>query len=117
MEIQIVSSGLPLSSSLRDHAERSLRSALACDGGRVRRALVRLVQLETASGGGKRCEIEIVLNEFASIAYTEADIYVAIDRAAARAGREVARRAGTQGDPPRRGDFDHSAPAAARIVG
>ena len=45
MQIEIISSGQSLGSSLRDHAERRLRSALAWDGGHVGRALVRLSQV------------------------------------------------------------------------
>ena len=93
------SSGLSLTGSLHKQATRRLRFALAHDSGPVRRLAVRLADINAPRGGNdKRCQIQVVLSGLvdATIEDNEADLYIAIDRAEAFAGREVARRVARQ---------------------
>jgi len=64
---------------------------------------VRLSDINGPRGGlDKRCGIEIRLKGASAVAIedTEADLYVAIDRAAERAGRTLDRRLARQRDFP-----------------
>ncbi len=105
MQINIRSRGFALTHALRDYAERRLQFALARVADRVRRVTVRLSDVNGPRGGiDKRCRIQVTLNGLADVVIedTEADLYVAIDRAADRIGRTVVRRlarqrAGTDG--------------------
>ena len=94
MQIDIQSRGFALTDALREYAERRLRFALARVGDRIRRVRVRLADVNGPRGGiDKACSIQVTLNGLASVMTedTEADLYLAIDRAAARTGRSVAR--------------------------
>ena len=60
---------------------------------------MRLADINAPRGGNdKPCQIQVMLNGLveAMIEDTEAVLYIAIDRAAALAGREVARRVARQ---------------------
>lgn len=95
----------PLTKALRDHAERRLRFALGWADDRLRRISVRLSDENGPRGGeDKRCRIRIAFAGAPSVVIedTESDVYVAIDRAADRAGRSVARRLERQRDRGRR---------------
>ena len=95
MRIDIQSCGFVLTDALREYAERRLRFALTHADQRVRRVTMRLFDVNGPRGGiDKCCRIQVMLNGLAEvvIADTEADLYVAIDRAADRIGRTVARR-------------------------
>lgn len=95
MQIDIQARTFKLTEGLRSHATRRVRSALAAMAGRIQRIVVRLTDDNGPKGGiDKRCQIR------ASVAGTrpivieqhDADLYVAIDRAADRAGRTIAQR-------------------------
>ena len=95
MQIDIQARGFKLTESLRTHAERRLRFALGSTSGRVRSIVMRLADENGPRGGvDKRCSIRANLPGAPPviIQHQEADLYVAIDRAADRAGRAVARR-------------------------
>ena len=95
MQIDIQSQGFALTDALREYAERRLRFALARVGDRIRRVRVRLADVNGPRGGiDKACSIQVTLNGLAAVMTedTEADLYLAIDRAADRTGRSVARR-------------------------
>ena len=95
MQIEIQARGFKLSAGQRTQAERRLRFALGSTSGRVPSAVMRLADENGPRGGvDKRCTIRVNLTGAPAviIEQQEADLYVAIDRAADRAGRAVLRR-------------------------
>ncbi len=95
MQIQIHSSDFSLTEGLREHITRRLAYALNHGRDMVSRIVVRLSDVNGARGGvDKRCGIEVRLKGASTIAIddTQADLYVAIGRAAERAGRTLDRR-------------------------
>ena len=103
MQIDIQSRGLALTDARREYTERRLQFALARVGDRVRRVTVRLFDVNGPRGGiDKRCTIQVMLNGLADVVIedTEADLYVAIDRAANRIGRTVVRSLARQSVRP-----------------
>jgi ribosomal subunit interface protein len=101
MNIHIQARGFALTDSLREHVERRLHFALGWADDRLRQVSVRLSDENGPRGGeDKRCRIQITLRGAPSVVIddTEADLYVAIDRATDRAGRSVARRLERQRD-------------------
>lgn len=95
MQIVIQTRGFDLSAGLREHVERRVRFALDWANHHVRKVSVRLSDLNGPRGGeDKRCHIQVALAGAADVVIedTEADLYVAIDRAADRAGRTLARQ-------------------------
>ena len=95
MQIEIQARGFKLTEALRTQAERRVRFALGSTSGRVRSVVMRLVDENGPRGGvDKRCTIRAALPGVPPVVIEqqEADLYVAIDRAADRAGRAVARR-------------------------
>ncbi|MDG4549385.1 MAG: HPF/RaiA family ribosome-associated protein [Candidatus Contendobacter sp.] len=101
MNIHIQARGFPLTEGLREHVARRLQFALGWADDRLRQVSVRLSDENGPRGGeDKRCRIRIAFpgGPSAVIEDTEADLYVAIDRAADRAGRSVTRRLERQRD-------------------
>ena len=99
MHIDIQARDFSLTDELRSHAERRLRFALACCDDHIQRVVMRLSDINGARGGAdKRCHVQIVLAGLPDVVIedTEADQYVAIDRATDRAGRTVVRRINRQ---------------------
>ena len=97
MQIEIQARGFKLTEALRTQAERRVRFALGSTSGRVRSVVMRLVDENGPRGGvDKRCTIRAALPGVPPVVIEqqEADLYVAIDRAADRAGRAVSRRLG-----------------------
>jgi putative sigma-54 modulation protein len=95
MQIDIQARGFKLTTGLRTHAERRLRFALGSTSGRLRSIVMRLADENGPRGGvDKRCTIRANLpgGPPVMIEQQEADLYVAIDRAADRAARAVSRR-------------------------
>jgi len=90
VRIGIQGLGFPLTASLLDHTKRRLRFALGRISTRIKRVVVRLGDCNGPRGGeGKFCRIL----EHAPPALIEdagADLYAVIDRAAGRAGHNVA---------------------------
>jgi ribosomal subunit interface protein len=93
----ILARGIALTEAIHDYAQRRLKAAL----GRYRHALasvhVRLHDVNGPRGGiDKHCVVEVRGPALVPIFVRErdADLYVAIDRAAARVDRAVARRLG-----------------------
>lgn len=77
------------------HIERRLGFALSTKDDHIQRVMVHLSDINGPRGGeGKCCHIRVVLPHLTDVVIedTEADIYVAIDRATDRAGRTVGRR-------------------------
>jgi putative sigma-54 modulation protein len=95
MRIDIQARDFPLTEALRSHAERRLRLTLARCGGHIQLVVMRLSDINGPRGGaGKRCRLHVVLSDSSDVVIqdTEADVYVAIDRATDRAGRTLVRR-------------------------
>ena len=95
MQINIQARNFSLTDALRSHAERRLHFALTCCGSHIRRVVMRLSDINGPRGGAdKRCHLQVVLAGLPDVVIedTEADLYVAIDRATDRAGRTVVRK-------------------------
>ena len=95
MKVDVHAQGFPLTAALAEHTERRLRFALKHAADRVQHATVRLADVNGPRGGvDKKCIIHIVLAGIPDIVTedTEADMYIAINRAADRIGHTVLRR-------------------------
>ena len=94
MRIHVRSRGFELTDALRAHAERRLLFALARFGTRVQSVMLRMDDVNGPRGGAdKRCHILARLVPWGDVRVEEldGDLYVAIDRAADRLDRAVAR--------------------------
>ena len=99
MQMDIQSQGFSLTDGIRDYVMKRLGYALAHGDAAITRIIVRLSDINGPRGGDdKRCLIEVRLKAAAAVVIedTEADLYVAIDRAAERAGRTLTRRLARQ---------------------
>ena len=95
MHIDIRTQGFTLTPGLRDYVMKRLAYAFAHGEDHVTRLSVSLSDINGPRGGAdKRCLIEVRLKQAPVVVIkdVEADLYVAIDRAAERAGRAVERR-------------------------
>lgn len=95
MQIQIHSDDFELTDGLRDHIVKRLAYSLNHGRDSVSRIVVRLSDVNGPRGGiDKRCAIEVRLKGATAITIddTQTDLYVAIDRAAERTGRNLDRR-------------------------
>lgn len=93
MNIAIQSNGLVLTESLRAYVYRRLETSLGW--ALTRKLAVWLSDINGPRGGrDKRCKIQISLDNGKTVVIedTEDDMYVAIDRAAERADRALARQ-------------------------
>ncbi|MDP2833849.1 MAG: HPF/RaiA family ribosome-associated protein [Pseudomonadota bacterium] len=99
MQMDIQSQGFSLTDGLRDYVMKRLAYGLNHGDETITRVIVRLSDINGPRGGeDKRCLIEVRLKTAPAVVIedTEADLYVAIDRAAERAGRTLARRLARQ---------------------
>lgn len=97
MKIDIQSRTFALTPGLRAHVERRLRYSLDAAGTRLRHIVVRLTDDNGPRGGvDKCCRIQATLAGARPvlIEQNDADLYAAVDRAAARAARAIAERVG-----------------------
>jgi putative sigma-54 modulation protein len=97
MHIDIQARGFDLTEGLREHTERRLQFALSWASNEVRAVRVCLSDLNGPRGGNdKRCRIQIPMVGTPNVVVedAQADLYVAIDRAADRTERAMARRLG-----------------------
>ncbi|PWF44729.1 HPF/RaiA family ribosome-associated protein [Massilia glaciei] len=104
MRVIIQANGFVLTEALRTYTEQRLAIALGWAGDHVRKVAVSLSDINGPRGGiDKRCKIQAKLDAGTEVIIedTEADLYVAIDRAADRADRALVRRV------ERRRDFNH----------
>ena len=95
MQIAIQTNGFELTEGLRAHVERRIRFAFDWANFLVGKVAVRLSDLNGPRGGeDKRCVIQLAVAGASDVVIedTQSDLYVAIDRAADRAGRSLARR-------------------------
>jgi putative sigma-54 modulation protein len=94
MHIIIQAAGFDLSAGLREHVERRIHFALDRASQYVRKVSIRLTDVNGPRGGeDKRCRIQVTVAGAPDLLIedTEPDLYVAIDRAADRSGRTLAR--------------------------
>lgn len=93
MNIQIRGRGAALTKVLRAHVERRLGFALGPFGERIGRVTLRFSETNGDHGAvDKRCQIDVGLRpKSVQVEHTDVDIMVALDRAADRASRSVAR--------------------------
>jgi ribosome hibernation promoting factor len=89
VRIQIRERNLKLTGDLRAHVERRLGFALGRFAARIGRVTVRL---SGTRGADKRCEIEVgLLPKSVTVEDTDADLFAAVDHAARRVSRSIAR--------------------------
>ena len=103
MQIDIKARNFSLTDALRSHAERRLRFSLTCCDDHIQRVVMRLSDINGPRGGAdKRCRLQVVLAGLPDVVVEdiEADLYVAIDRAADRAGRTLVRKIDRQQTAP-----------------
>jgi ribosome-associated translation inhibitor RaiA len=104
MQIAIHTNGFTVTEALREHVAGRLGHAFGCCVDRVSRIVVRLSDINGPRGGvDKRCRIQVRLATLTDVIIedTEADLYVAIDRAAQRAGRVAERHLARKRRPVR----------------
>lgn len=95
MRIEIQGLGFPLTAPLLDHTRRRLRFALTRTSDRIKRVVVRLGDVNGPRGGAdKFCRMQVYVEHAPPVLIEDigADLYAVIDRAAERAGRNVAKR-------------------------
>ena len=95
MQIEIQARDFSLTQAMRAHIDRQIGFALNTCRHHIKRILVRLSDINGPRGGhGKRCHLEVILPGQGAVVVkdTEADLYLAINRAASRASRAVTRR-------------------------
>jgi putative sigma-54 modulation protein len=84
MQLDIQTNGFSLTDGIRDYATRRMQFALDRNDTQIMHARISLADINGPRGGiDKRCQI---------IEDTEADLYVAIDRASDRCARTLTRR-------------------------
>lgn len=94
MQMDIQCRGFTLTEALRDYAKKRLACSLRQSDTYIGRVIVRLSDINGPRGGeDKRCHLEVRLKGLPEVVIedTQADLYMAIDRAADRAGRTIAR--------------------------
>lgn len=99
MQIDIQARSFTLTDALRSHTEHRLRLALTCCYSHIQRIVIRLSDINGPRGGvDKHCHLQVVLAGLPDVVIedTEADMYVAINRAIDRAGRTLVRRINRQ---------------------
>ena len=99
MQMDIQSQGFNLTDGIRNYVMNRLAYTLAHGDAAITRIIVRLSDINGPRGGDdKRCLVEVRLKSASAVVIedTESDLYVAIDRAADRAGRTLGRRLARQ---------------------
>jgi ribosomal subunit interface protein len=105
MQIEIESPDFPLTDAMRAFLERRLRYDLTRCDDRIGAVQVHLSDVNGRRGGvDKRCLVRVRLRGDNDVVVedTETDLYFAMNRAVARAGRTVARRVTRRLAPRRR---------------
>ena len=95
MQIDIQAFHFPVTGALRAHAERRLRFALTFGENHIQWIVMRLSDINGPRGEPEKCcYLQVMLNGVEEVVVDdiEADLYIAIDRAANRAARTVVRR-------------------------
>jgi len=119
MQIDIRALDFGLSDALRRHADRRLRSVLACYDQHIQRVVMRLSGNNGARGGvDKCCHVQVLLAGLPDVVVedVETDLSVAIGRAAHRAGRTIKRRLARRRDKARTSGQPSTASVAERSL-
>lgn len=91
MQIVIQARDIKVTKALRAHVELRLGLALSRFGERVGRVAVNLSNSEEHHSKPKKCcQIVLGLRRYVKVQETDADVFVAVDRAVDRAARSVA---------------------------
>ena len=94
MSIQIRGIGIPPTEALSAHIERRIAFALSRFSSKIDRVVVRFSDLNGPKGGpDKICQVGFTVKGMGpeSVEARDPDLYCAVDLAAAKAGRRVAR--------------------------
>lgn len=94
MRIAIQARGFALTQDLRTHVEQRLKFALSRFQDHLTGVTVHLADINGPRGGvDKLCQLQVCVHGLPDIVVkdTEADLYVAVNRAAGRAGRMLRR--------------------------
>jgi len=94
MNIQIRGIGIPATEALTAHIERRLAFSLSRFSVHIERVVVRFRDLNGPRGGcDKVCRVGLTLKGLGpeAVEARDADLYFAVDQAAVKAGRRVAR--------------------------
>ncbi len=95
MQLDIQTNGFLLTDGIRNYATRRMQFALDRNDGHIMHVKISLADINGPRGGvDKRCQINMALAGHSNIVIedTEADLYVAIDRASDRCARTLSRR-------------------------
>ncbi len=95
MQIDIQARHFSMTDALSKHVERKIRLSLTCCDEYILKVIIRLSDINGPRGGtDKHCHVQVVLCGLADVVIedTEADMYVAINRAVERAGRTIIRK-------------------------
>ena len=95
MQLDIQTNGFSLTDGIRNYATRRMQFALDRNDGHIMHVKVSLADINGPRGGvDKKCQISLALAGHNNIVIedTEADLYVAIDRASDRCARTLSRR-------------------------
>jgi putative sigma-54 modulation protein len=112
MRLTIQANGFLLTQALRAHTEQRLATALGWARQHLRKLAVSLSDINGPRGGvDKRCQIKVMLETGREVIIedVEADLYVAINRAAERADRAIVRQI------QRTRDFSHQRPVIVDV--
>jgi ribosomal subunit interface protein len=104
MDIDIQARDFSVTQAIREYIKRRIGYALSTRLHHIKGIVVRLADVNGPRGGkDKYCQVQVRLPRLATVVVedTETDLYVAIDRAAERASRTVARRLTRQRDKGR----------------
>lgn len=94
MNIQIRGIGIPTTEALTAYIQRRIAFSLSRFSAQIERIVVRFSDLNGPKGGfDKVCRVGFTLRGLgpASVEARDADLYFAVDQAAVKAGRRVAR--------------------------
>jgi ribosomal subunit interface protein len=95
MQIDIQSRKFSLTRALRDHVERRLKFISGARYENIKRVMVRLSDINGPRGGNDKCcliQVKLSGQPDVVIADTRSDLYTAINSAAARVSKAVARK-------------------------
>lgn len=107
MQIDLQSRSFELTDSLDQYVRRRLGFSMAAWQDRIQRMVIRLTDINGPRGGDdKCCQIHLIMDQVNDIVIedTQADLYVAIDRASSRAARTLSRRLNRMRDRQRKRD-------------
>jgi putative sigma-54 modulation protein len=95
MRVELSVKGMTWEEALKEYVERRMHFVLSRFGSELLRVTIRLTKTALPQEPGqKRCQVAIQLLSAGSVSVvaTHADLFVAIDRAAGRAGQSVQRQ-------------------------